>query len=202
MGIGAGVQTESWEEKCPRSRRPGEQLGDRLIPMWGRQQQENNPRNRNPRGSPWEKGWCGGWVSHFLDDSPTTGLAACQVPRGLLGSYIMNRIGRAGPVNSEGPLKAPCLSDWVPSGHREALSETHPLKAGVLRRGTLASQFPLNSEFNSSSSSRAIELNFFSHIHQNPVPLWGTDHKMSFPSCWAPRAIQFLKSSTSMCVCV
>lgn len=74
-------------------------------------------------------------MSHFLDDSPTTGLAACQVPRGLLGSYIMNKIGRAGLVNSEGPLKAPSLSDWVPSGHREALSETHPLKAGCPEEG-------------------------------------------------------------------
>lgn len=88
-------------------------------------------------------------MSHFLDDSPTTGLAACQVPRGLLGSFSVSRIGRAGPVNSEDPLKARSLPDWVPSGQwRERLWVTLTLsKLGVLRRGTLASQLPLNSEF-------------------------------------------------------
>lgn len=32
-------------------------------------------------------------VSHFLDDSPTTGLAAYQVLRGFLGSVTMGRVG-------------------------------------------------------------------------------------------------------------
>lgn len=77
-----------------------------MIPIWGIQLQEKNPRSRDPRGRPQEKGWWGGGVSHFLDDSPTTGLAACQVPRRLLGSATMSRVVRAGAVNSEGPLKA------------------------------------------------------------------------------------------------
>lgn len=98
-----------WGCVCPGSRRPGERLGDRVDPI----KQENNPNNRNPRGSPQEKGWWGRWVSHFLDDSPTTGLAACQVPRGLLGSATLSRVVEAGTVSSEGPLKAPHLSDWV-----------------------------------------------------------------------------------------
>lgn len=36
VGIGAGVQTESWEGRCLRSRRPGEQLGDRVDPNVGK----------------------------------------------------------------------------------------------------------------------------------------------------------------------
>lgn len=90
------------------------------------------------------KGWWGRWVNHPGSDSPTSGLAACQVLRGAVGPALGAELVGQGHFISEGPLKAQSLAGFPQaSGGPEALCETHPLIAGATRGWAVS----LKSEF-------------------------------------------------------